>query len=220
MSLATLLLLADTRFPTGAHAHSMGMEAAVGLGLVKTLGDVETYIRGRLITSASTEASFAAAANSGRFALAQLDREFAARTPSPRARTVSRTLGRQLERATRNTWPEMADLRTIHPDGPMQPIALGSIARSAGLSHYETALCSLHHAVGAATTAAVRLMGCDPFAANDIASRLCNNLEQVATCAMRAAEVDACSHLPANTSLLADAMMENHSKWEVRLFGS
>src|ERR1700732_4482945 len=57
-----LLLLLDSRAPTGAHNHSGGMEVAVSLGLVGGLPDVEEFCRGRLRTSGRIAASFAAAA--------------------------------------------------------------------------------------------------------------------------------------------------------------
>ena len=40
MSVATLLLLADSRFPTGAHAHSAGVEPSHGRGDLRTIADL------------------------------------------------------------------------------------------------------------------------------------------------------------------------------------
>ena len=103
---------------------------------------------------------------------AELDRELAIRTPSPRLRSVSRSLGRQLLRPAEQAWPERpyATLRSLHADGPMQPVALGAVAGAAGLSPHDAALCALHHLVGAITTAAVRLLGLDPFRVHALAA--------------------------------------------------
>src|SRR5918995_291464 len=51
MSVASLLLLADGRFPDGTHAHSHGLEAAVGAGRVHDTRSLGDYVTGRLWTS-------------------------------------------------------------------------------------------------------------------------------------------------------------------------
>jgi urease accessory protein len=222
MSIAALLLLADSRFPTGAHAHSAGVEASHARGDLRTMADLVAFLDGRLATVAPTEAAFVAAACAGGHPFAVLDRELAARTPSPRLRTVSRSLGRQLLRGARRAWPATpaTELLALNPDGPMQPVALGAVAAAAGLSPEQAALCSLHHLVGAVTTAAVRLIGLDPFDVQAVAARLAPGLEAAAAAAARAAAVADPTDLPASTSLLADILAEHHATWEVRLFAS
>lgn len=221
MSLATLLLLADSRFPTGAHAHSAGVEASHARGDLRSLADLAAFLDGRLATVARTEAAFVAAACMPDADLGALDRELAARTPSPRLRAVSRTLGRQLLRAASRAWPSVPDttLRAVHTDGPMQPVVLGSVAAAAGLTPEAAALCSLHHLVGAITTAAVRLLGLDPFDVQALAATLAPRLEQLAAEAAIASAQPPAS-LPADNSLLADILAEHHATWEVRLFAS
>jgi urease accessory protein len=224
---ATLLLLADSRFPTGAHAHSAGIEASHARGDVRSVADLATFIDGRLATTAPVEAAFAAAACQASAAacrgeqLDELDRELSIRTVSPRLRSISRSLGRQLIRPAERAWPSQryAALRLLHVDGPMQPIALGVVADAAGLSPTDAALCSLHHLIGAITTAAVRLLGLDPFDVHALAARIGPRLDELAAAAARAAEC-APADLPATTSLLADILAEHHATWEVRLFAS
>jgi urease accessory protein len=219
---ATLLLLADGRFPSGAHAHSAGVEASHARGDVRDVTGLEAFLEGRLLTTAPVEAAFAAAACGATALLDELDRELAVRTASPRLRTVSRALGRQLIRPAERAWPSdrYAVLRVVHPDGPMQPIALGVVAAAAGLEPRDAALCSLHHLVGAVTTAAVRLLGLDPFDVHALAARVGPQLDDLADIAAHAAETHAPCDLPATTSLLADALAEHHATWEVRLFAS
>ena len=84
----------------------------------------------------------------------------------------------------------------------------------------DTALCSLHHLVGAATTAAVRLMGLDPFEVQALAARLAPSLDGLATAAADVAASNAAAELPAGNSMLADILAEHHATWEVRLFAS
>jgi urease accessory protein len=223
MTTASLLLLADSRFPTGAHAHSAGAEASHARGDLRTTEQLEAFLDGRLRTIAPTEAAFAAAACAGILSWEHLDAELAARPPSPRLRMLSRSLGRQLLRPAERAWPGPAydRLRTLHPDGPMQPLALGAVAGAAGLSPREAALCSLHHLVGAITTAAVRLIGLDPFDVHAVAARLAPQLDDLADAADRAASAAATGGpLPSSTSLLADILAEHHATWEVRLFAS
>ncbi|MEU5909558.1 urease accessory UreF family protein [Micromonospora sp. NPDC047527] len=58
-----LLLLADGRFPAGAHAHSGGLEAAVAAGRVGDLASLGAFLLGRLATAGLVGAAFAAAAH-------------------------------------------------------------------------------------------------------------------------------------------------------------
>lgn len=223
MSLATLLLLADSRFPTGAHAHSAGVEASCARGDIRTLDDLVGFVDGRLATVAPTEAAFAAAACDTRFEWAALDAELAIRTVSPRLQSVSRSLGRQLLRAAARAWPTtaQAELLALDREGPMQPVALGAVARAGGLSPTEAALCSLHHLVGSITTASVRLLGLDPFDVQALAARRADALDDIARrAAHTASTAPTAADLPATTSLLADVLAEHHATWEVRLFAS
>jgi urease accessory protein len=61
MSVAALLL-GDSRFPAGGHAHSGGIEPAVTAGTVTDLGTLEAFLRGRLRTAGLNAAGVAAAA--------------------------------------------------------------------------------------------------------------------------------------------------------------
>jgi urease accessory protein len=218
---ATLLLLADGRFPTGAHAHSAGVEASHGRGDIRSIDDVAAFLDGRLATVGPVDAAFSAAACASPHPLVDLDGELSIRMPSPRLRSVSRSLGRQLLRAAQRSWPQFdySVVGGLHPEGPMQPIALGVVARAGGLSAVDAALCSLHHLVGAVTTAAIRLMGLDPFDVHALAAQRANTLYRLAVEAASSAQADP-AELPSTTSLLADALAEHHATWEVRLFAS
>ena len=221
MSAAALLLLADGRFPTGAHAHSAGVEAAHARGDLRTVDDLAQFLDGRLLTVAPTEAAFCAAACAHAERLPDLDAELAVRTPSPCLRGVSRSLGRQLLRPAARAWPGLDTdrLRALHGDGPMMPVALGATAAAAGLEPPEAALVSLHHLVGTITTAAVRVLGLDPFDVHALAARLADRLDGMAFDAAALAD-DSPADLPSTTSVLADVLAEHHRTWEVRLFAS
>jgi urease accessory protein len=170
------LLLGDSRFPAGGHAHSGGIEPAVTAGTVRDLDSLELFLRGRLRTAGLVAAALAAAACSrARGARGaedekaasvldddweQLDAEADARTPAPAQREASRRLGRALLRAARVAWPEAAWLARL-------AAVPGHRGRSAGPGRGEYRG-GPHHAVvlGAAAAAA----GCTPAEAARIAA--------------------------------------------------
>ncbi|MFF1421609.1 urease accessory protein UreF [Streptomyces sp. NPDC058280] len=220
MSRAALLVLADGRFPAGGHAHSGGAEAAVKAGRIRDAGDLAAFCRGRLHTTGLTAAALAAAAARGLDPL-ELDEAADARTPSPALRATARKLGRQLMRAARATWPgqELDALAAARPRGAHQPVVLGLVARSAGLTPEDAAHCAAYETVSGPATAAVRLLSLDPFEAAAVLARLAPELDQVAERAARAAYegVDA---LPAASAPLLDITAQAHAAWPVRLFAS
>ncbi|WP_297649747.1 urease accessory UreF family protein, partial [Pseudonocardia sp.] len=59
---AGLLLLADSRTPSGGHGHSGGVEALVDRGLIRTVDDLALFLEGRLATGGRVQAAAAAAA--------------------------------------------------------------------------------------------------------------------------------------------------------------
>ena len=141
MSVAALLL-SDSRFPAGGHAHSGGVEPAVTAGTVSDLASLEAFLRGRLRTAGLVAAGLAAAAcahsagerrggerapgpvnwdqrivhSDGFDFWGGIDAEADARTPSPAQRGASRRQGRALLRAARVAWPEdrgLAELAAV-----------------------------------------------------------------------------------------------------------
>jgi urease accessory protein len=234
----SLLLLSDGRFPAGGHAHSSGLEAAVAAGRVRDLTDLEAFLRGRLATTGVVNAAFAAASRDAAVVadwmglgdlcgatvavglLALLDIELDARTASPALRLASRKQGRALLRAARATWPSPIWQRFSAPvDGPHQPIALGLAAAAAGLSTEDSALASAYGTITGVASAAVRLLGFDPYHIQGLLARM------VGDCATVARNVAAVAgkppaELPCHAAPLSDIAAEVHATWEVRLFAS
>ncbi len=220
--LAALLLLADGRLPAGGHAHSGGLEPTVAAGRVHDVPSLETFLRGRAATSGAVAAAFAAATcaavdRDDDARLVTLDQELDARIPSPALRGTSRKLGRQLQRA-------MCAIRP-HPcwaqlgRSPHHPVALGAAAAASGLPPSAAALAAVHDAVAGPATAAVRLLGLDPFATHAALARLGPLLDEIATDGARRAGDDP-ADLPAAAAPLLDLAAEHHATWEVRLFAS
>jgi len=225
------LLLADARLPAGGHAHSQGLESAVAAGLVAGVADLRGFVTGRLWTSGLATAAMAAATTAaahptsgpGRSAVdwAGLDAEAGARLPAPALRAVSRRLGRQLLRVALATWPSplLSALRDTLGQGPHQAVALGAAAAAAGLQPHGTAICAGYLTVTGATSAALRLLGLDPYAVSALVADLIAEIERVADEATL--DLDGpLAALPCPASPLADIAAQDHAAWEVRLFAS
>jgi urease accessory protein len=226
-----LLLLTDGRFPSGAHAHSLGLEAAVATGLVADVEDLRAWLEGCLGTTWRLDAAVAvqafglarrgAPAGAGAVSWAVLDAEVTARTTSPLLRRVSRQLGRQLLRAGSRTWPSafLASLPDVHPDGPHVAVVQGAVAASAGLGVTQAALVTLHGAVQLAASAAVRLLGLDPYAVTALVADLGPHLATVADEVVGAAG-DGPTDLPAAGAPMTDVLLAHHAVADGRLFSS
>ncbi|MER7621086.1 urease accessory UreF family protein [Streptomyces sp. NPDC126503] len=218
---SALLVLADGRFPAGGHAHSGGAEAAVKAGRIRDAAGLEAFCRGRLHTAGLTSAGLAAAGALGLDPHA-LDAAADARTPSPALRATARKLGRQLMRAARAAWPhpELDALAAAFPRGAHQPVVLGVTARAAGLGPEDAAHCAAYETVGGPATAAVRLLGLDPYQATAVLARLAPDMDRVAERATAAAREGDPDALPAASAPLLDITAEQHATWPVRLFAS
>ncbi|MEU4953792.1 urease accessory protein UreF [Streptomyces lavendulae] len=224
MSLATLLVLADGRFPAGGHAHSGGAEVACKAGRIHDAATLADFCRGRLHTAGLTAAALAAAAALGLDPV-ELDAAADARTPSPALRAAARRLGRQLMRAARATWPDpgLDALAAAFPRGAHQPVVLGTAARAAGLGALDAAHVAAYESVSGPATATVRLLGLDPFEASGVLARLAPELDAVAAGAAEAAllaRTEGPDALPAPSSPLLEIAAQVHADWPVRLFAS
>jgi urease accessory protein len=162
------LLLADSRFPAGSYAHSLGLEQAVAEGL--DVDGVAPFMGARLRLVAQPEAALSIAARraaasgvAGEPGLAELDDEHAARCPNPVLRDVARRLGSQLLRSAATAWPcgTIDRYRTDSATTP-RPVALGVVGAAAGLSDLEVAMVALYDDAATVACAALKLLGLDP----------------------------------------------------------
>nr|BFE63069.1 urease accessory UreF family protein [Dactylosporangium thailandense] len=213
-----LLLLADGRFPSGGHAHSGGLETAVARGRVTDLVGLRAFLLGRLRTAGLVAAAFAAAACARPEAMEELEDELAARTPSPALRLAARRQGRSLCRAALVVWPGEHVTRAAAAR-VAQPIALGVAAHAAGLGPEAAALMAAYHAISGPASAAVRLLGLDPYRVHAVLAELGDACDDVAREAATHAR-GPIGDLPAASAPLLDVSAEDHAAWEVRLFAS
>jgi urease accessory protein len=246
---ALLLALLDSRAPAGGHGHSGGMEAAVTAGFVTGLAEVEQFCRLRLLTAGQAAAAFAAAAaqlwaaggdsggsggsgssgggcgagsGGGSARWAELDGELSARIPSAAARTASRQLGSGLRRLLAAMVPS-ADLRApwreIARPAPHHPLVLGAAVAIAGGDPQLAATAAALSTCTAAASAAVRLLGLDPYGVQGVLAGLADEIN--ATAAARAAgDLGDFAGLPALGTPALDLLADVHARSEVRLFAS
>jgi urease accessory protein len=216
------LVLSDSRFPGGGHVHSGGLEEAAARGLVTDVADLRLFLAGRLRTAGQLAAVFAAASVKCH-EWSELDSELDARTPSPAQREASRAQGRATLRAGKRAWPSpiLDELAAVTPR-PHHAVVLGALTGIAGGQPADAALSAAYLSVSGPASAAIRLLGLDPFAVNAAVTSLSDELRAVAERAVAASGLSP-ADLPApgapGLDLLAEAHVRHH-KEEVRLFAS
>lgn len=222
-----LLLLADSRLPSGGHGHSGGVEALVDRGLLRSEADLAAFLAGRIATGAAVPAGAAAAA----CALAVEDDGWAvwdhavsARLPAAATRAASYAQGTALLRTAARAWPSAAvealrALPHVH-----HSLVLGAVAAAAGAVPSEAALLAVHHLIGGACTAAVRLLGLDPLAVAAVAAEAGRRAEPMAAEAARAGIAAVAAGdpalLPTDGNPLHDVLAQLHRSTEATLFAS
>ncbi|MGH3698660.1 MAG: urease accessory protein UreF [Pseudonocardiaceae bacterium] len=222
------LLLADSRLPTGGHAHSGGVEAAVARGLLRDEADLALFLAGRLRGAGPVLAAVAAA---GCLLAADPDAEWdrwdaavSARIPSAATREASRAQGAALLRTAQRAWP-CAALEVLRQAGrPHHPLVLGAVVTAVGDGPAAAALLAVHHLLGGACSAAVRLLGLDPIAVAAVQARASGPAQEVALAATHVARkaVTQCdTHLlPSTGTPLPEVLAELHARTEEALFAS
>jgi urease accessory protein len=221
------LTLADARFPGGGHVHSGGLEEAVARGLVTGVADLRPFLAGRLRTTGLVTAAFAAAAvvaaNERGASWAELDAELDARTPAAAQRAASRAQGRATLRAARLAWPSpVLDDLCAAARRPHHALLVGAVVGVDGGTPAEAAQVVGYLAVSGPASAAVRLLGLDPFAVNAAIVALRPALGAVVAQAVHASALPA-EHLPAPGAPVLDLMAQahvRHHREQVRLFVS
>ena len=208
--LATLLALADSRLPAGAHVHSGGVEEAVAGGLVTDVATLRAFLCRRIRTHGLVTASVAAAVHRGRLSIRAADAETDARTPAPAARQASRAQGRGLVRLARRVWPhfDWAPLGAA----PHLAVAAGTVGAAAGITPGNTALQVVYTTMTGSATAGQRLLALDPADVATLSFELAQLCEQTAAAA--------CAALSDLSDPLLDELAQRHAQRSRPLFVS
>lgn len=233
------LLLADSRLPTGGHAHSGGVEAAIARGLLNDEADLALFLAGRVRGSAAVFAATAAAGcllaagtrpaglsaeDSAPVDWWPWDAAVSARFPLAAAREASRAQGAALLRTARRVWPA-ASLDALSATGrPHHALVLGAAVAAAGDDAHAAAALAVHHLLGGICSAAVRLLGLDPIAVAAVQAQAYCPAEQAVRSAVRVAgeavtRADP-SLLPSTGTPLPELLAELHARAEVSFFAS
>jgi urease accessory protein len=209
-ALATLLTLADSRLPAGAHVHSGGVEEAVTSGLVTDVQTLNAFLHRRIRSHGLVTASIAAAVHRGDLDTQQADQETDARTPAPAARQASRSQGRGLARLARRVWQD--DCWDDLGSRPHLAVAAGRVGAVSGLSPEQGALAIVYTTMTGSATAAQRLLALDPADVAVLTFRLADLCERTAA--------EATSGLADLSDPLLDTLAQRHAERERPLFAS
>jgi urease accessory protein len=215
VSIASLLLLADGRFPDGAHAHSHGLETAIEAGRVHDNDSLAAYVTCRLWTSGRIDAATARLAASG-VDRDELDSAWCVRTPSAAARATSRSLGRSLVRTGARVVPGHSIALTDRRP-PVQPVAFGLLATAVGCDPAEAAVASAHGTAATLSAAGLRLLSLDPF---DVAAILHDLRPEVDGVADSTHGLVDAEDLPHASTPFAEIDVEMQTSLRTRLFRS
>ena len=202
---ALLLVLADSRFPAGAHAHSLGLEEAVNQGLT----DVQSFAAARLRLVAEADARVAVAARRGDVNGAEA--EWLARCPSPILRDAGLRLGAQLLRSASAIWP-------VTPRRTPRPVALGEVGAAAGIDDEGVALLALYDDAATVTSAALKLLPLDPAVTTRWLAELAPQMELAARAI--AADQRPLAEQPAPAAVAIELAAPVHQQRRERLFAS
>ena len=214
------LLLADARLPTGAFAHSSGLEPALVAGL--RADEVPAYIDGRLRTVALVEACAAVLtlrlARTDPSAALRVQSELLARMPTAPSRRASELLGRGLYRLATRLWGEHPAVTALEDltSPPLRPIAFGVVAAALGMREDQVARASLYDDVQTVTAAALKLLPVDPTDATGWLVASAPALEAGVAAAQQVS--DDPTDLPANTAPLVEQYALDHDVRTRRIF--
>jgi urease accessory protein len=216
-----LAMLADARLPTGAHAHSAGLEPAILGGLSdhgRCLDDIPAYARSRLRTVTATEAGAAVVARShwlDGLPLSDVEDAWTARTPSGAVRAAARQLGRGYLRLAHGLWPTEMEGTFERGAAPPRPLVLGVIGAVNDLSARQVAQLVGYDDVQTIASAALKLVPLDPVVAARWVLGLHPDIEAMADEVER---LTTPSRIPARGAPVLDGDAERHAVSSRRLF--
>ncbi len=210
--------IADSAFPTGAFAHSLGLEAACQQGEVAGAADLRTFLRAGLLQAGHGALPLVNAAWRAPDRFAELDGLAEAFLLNPVANRASRTQGRTLAATCARVWPSAAADRFAREAragfahvAPVTGVAL----RSVGVPLWVGQKLVLHLAVRGVLGAAVRLGVTGSYEAQRMQADSAPELDAVLARCARLDERDLAQPAP-----IADLLQGAHDRLYSRLFQS
>ena len=179
--LPQLLQSSDSMFPTGAYAHSYGMEGAVQDGLIKDIADFRAFINDMVIPGLeklelpAAAAAFTAAQDADLTRLCELDQRYGAMKPSRELREATARTGRQrlllnLEIADEPFWRDIEQARLAKRLEAYEPIVLGTQGALGQMPLDDTLGLAFYHGLTPFVNAALKLVRMGQLACQKILS--------------------------------------------------
>jgi urease accessory protein len=223
--LLALLQISDSMFPTGAFAHSFGLESYVQSGIVRDAAALRTLLRTQLRHGLPTADMLvckeAVTACEDEDHLRFLDQLLTAAKPAVEQRKASQEVGRRLLRSGRSLVGDNARLDALHADvqrGAVvghHAIVFGLLGAALGLSVEAILLAYGYTFVAGQTSAAVRLVPLGQTDALQTIKALWPDIEAAVGRTMSASFDDFGSFMPA-----LDIRAMQHEYLDGRLFMS
>ena len=210
--------VADSAFPTGAFAHSFGLEAAWQHGEVRDVPELQRFLDASLCQAGHAALPFVTAAYRAPRQLEQLDALADAFLINPVANRASRVQGRTLAATAARVWPS-ARTRELSARGTtscahLAPLS-GAVFAAIGLSLVSAQRVTLYGVARAVLSAAVRLGLIGSYEAQRLQYACGAQLDEV---------LDRCGTLGtedlAQTAPLLDILQAGHDRLYSRLFQS
>jgi urease accessory protein len=183
--LLSLLHLCDSLFPTGAYAHSDGLEAAASSGFVATSEDLSHWLDACLHDSIAACEGIAvmlavqSVIDRRWDDLADLDADLHALRPSLSARRASRGMGRRLLRTWHATYPQSGQVLSDATGGSLEatlPVAFAVVCGSIGIEPRPAVEAFAYTRLATTASCAMRLL---PVGQHEAHARLAAALARV-----------------------------------------
>jgi urease accessory protein len=210
--------IVDSAFPTGAFAHSWGLESAWQHGEIEDAGQLRAFLDASILQAGFATLPFVNAAHPNPDALEALDDIAEAFLTNPVANRASRIQGRTLVATAARIWPS-PDLRALQSraDGTCAHVAplAGAAFRFVGLPLDATQGVLLYGTARGVLSAAVRLGIVGSYEAQRMQHACRGQLQAVAR---------RCANLTiddlAQTAPIVDLLQSGHDRLYSRLFQS
>lgn len=212
------LLLADARLPSGGYAFSSGLEPALQGGMPPSR--IGAFLRARARTTTMVDAATAVVARAVGMQggdSSEVERAWAARTPSGATRRSSRELGRGLLRLASTLWPDSAPIAGLAgtAEGWSRPVVLGTVAAHAGIDAETLVRLAVYDDMACAVAALLKLEPGDPIDGVRLVIDACASVDALTPLLAALTSPEA---IPASSAPQSESWAEAHAVTSRRLF--